>query len=147
MMQHVSFLRGEVTLGQLTAPITTTKLLNSPVLANHEVLIKYVEPLPRSTLQITPATIPPVSSASSTPTRRPSPLYSSTTIVQSPSLHLLVEEWDNVSDKLLPSTSQEKLADVEILAPLRGRDVLCVGKNYKEYAACVTCICTVLRLR
>jgi len=42
MMQHVSFLRGEVTLGQLTAPITTTKLLNSPVLANHD---KYVEPL------------------------------------------------------------------------------------------------------
>jgi 2-keto-4-pentenoate hydratase/2-oxohepta-3-ene-1,7-dioic acid hydratase in catechol pathway len=23
---------------------------------------------------------------------------------------------------------------VEVLAPLRGRDVLCVGKNYKEHA-------------
>jgi 2-keto-4-pentenoate hydratase/2-oxohepta-3-ene-1,7-dioic acid hydratase in catechol pathway len=23
---------------------------------------------------------------------------------------------------------------VDVLAPLRGRDVLCVGKNYKEHA-------------
>ncbi|ORY28180.1 putative hydrolase [Naematelia encephala] len=51
------------------------------------------------------------------------------------SLHVLIEKWDEVSDKLLPGTPQEKVSDVEILAPLRGRDVLCVGKNYKDHAA------------
>lgn len=51
------------------------------------------------------------------------------------SLHELIEEWDNVSEKLLPGSPSENMSDVEILAPLRGRDVLCVGKNYKEHAA------------
>lgn len=51
------------------------------------------------------------------------------------SLHDLIEQWEQVSDKLLPGSPSEKVSDVEILAPLRGRDVLCVGKNYQAHAA------------
>ncbi len=48
-------------------------------------------------------------------------------------LQQLIQQWEGVSDKLLPGTS-ENVSDVEILAPLRGRDILCVGKNYKAHA-------------
>lgn len=50
------------------------------------------------------------------------------------SLHRLIEAWDEVSDRLAPGYPEEPLADVEVLAPLRGRDILCVGKNYKAHA-------------
>lgn len=50
------------------------------------------------------------------------------------SLHHLIAQWDTVKDRLIPGQPEEKVDDVEILAPLRGRDILCVGKNYKEHA-------------
>ncbi|KAK4052954.1 hypothetical protein OIO90_004078 [Microbotryomycetes sp. JL221] len=49
-------------------------------------------------------------------------------------LHELVHEWDLVSSNLLPGTPVESIGSVEVLAPLTGRDVLCVGKNYKDHA-------------
>jgi 2-keto-4-pentenoate hydratase/2-oxohepta-3-ene-1,7-dioic acid hydratase in catechol pathway len=49
-------------------------------------------------------------------------------------LQLLIEDWDTVGERLLPARPEEEVASVEVLAPLRGRDVLCVGKNYKEHA-------------
>lgn len=53
------------------------------------------------------------------------------------SLHLLVAVWGDIGGKVGTTGPVERLADVEILAPLRGRDVLCVGKNYKAHAAYV----------
>ncbi|WVF66958.1 hypothetical protein IAT40_001701 [Kwoniella sp. CBS 6097] len=50
------------------------------------------------------------------------------------SLHHLIEEWDKVWEHLIPGTPVENVSDVIILAPLRGRDVICVGKNYKDHA-------------
>ncbi|KAK6907024.1 hypothetical protein I203_101013 [Kwoniella mangroviensis CBS 8507] len=50
------------------------------------------------------------------------------------SIHHLIEEWDKVHETLIPGTPVENVDDVVILAPLRGRDVICVGKNYKEHA-------------
>ncbi|OCF34080.1 hypothetical protein I317_05647 [Kwoniella heveanensis CBS 569] len=50
------------------------------------------------------------------------------------SLHHLIEEWDKVWEHLIPGTPVENVTDVVILAPLRGRDVICVGKNYKDHA-------------
>ncbi|WVR04154.1 hypothetical protein IAU60_001153 [Kwoniella sp. DSM 27419] len=50
------------------------------------------------------------------------------------SLHHLIEEWDKCWEHLIPGTPVENVSDVIILAPLRGRDVICVGKNYKEHA-------------
>jgi 2-keto-4-pentenoate hydratase/2-oxohepta-3-ene-1,7-dioic acid hydratase in catechol pathway len=47
---------------------------------------------------------------------------------------LLIEDWETVGERLLPARPEEEVASVEVLAPLRGRDVLCVGKNYKEHA-------------
>ncbi|KAM0789789.1 hypothetical protein ACM66B_006641 [Microbotryomycetes sp. NB124-2] len=49
-------------------------------------------------------------------------------------LHELIRNWDAVSSNLLPGTPVEPIGSVEVLAPLTGRDVLCVGKNYKEHA-------------
>jgi 2-keto-4-pentenoate hydratase/2-oxohepta-3-ene-1,7-dioic acid hydratase in catechol pathway len=49
-------------------------------------------------------------------------------------LQLLIEDWETVGERLLPARPEEEVASVEVLAPLRGRDVLCVGKNYKEHA-------------
>jgi len=51
------------------------------------------------------------------------------------SLHDLIEQWEAVSASLLAGRPTERVQDVEILAPLRGRDVLCVGKNYIAHAA------------
>lgn len=48
-------------------------------------------------------------------------------------LHTLIENWEEAKDLLKPSTPVETLDEVEILAPLRGRDVLCVGYNYKKH--------------
>ncbi|WVO20237.1 uncharacterized protein IAS62_001530 [Cryptococcus decagattii] len=45
-----------------------------------------------------------------------------------------VEEWDATNRHLLHGAPMESLDIVEILAPLRGRDVICVGKNYREHA-------------
>ncbi|WVQ83404.1 hypothetical protein IAT38_005545 [Cryptococcus sp. DSM 104549] len=49
-------------------------------------------------------------------------------------MHQLIEEWDATHKHLLRGAPMERLDMVEILAPLRGRDVLCVGKNYKDHA-------------
>ncbi|GAA5838815.1 hypothetical protein JCM11251_006748 [Rhodosporidiobolus azoricus] len=49
-------------------------------------------------------------------------------------LHELIRDWDQVSDNLLPGSPVEAIGSVEVLAPLTGRDVLCVGKNYKDHA-------------
>lgn len=46
----------------------------------------------------------------------------------------LVEEWDATHRHLLHGAPMESLDIVEILAPLRGKDVICVGKNYREHA-------------
>lgn len=46
----------------------------------------------------------------------------------------LIEEWDAAHRHLLHGAPMESLDIVEILAPLRGRDVICVGKNYREHA-------------
>lgn len=46
----------------------------------------------------------------------------------------LIEEWDATHRHLLHGAPMESLDIVEILAPLRGRDVICVGKNYREHA-------------
>ena len=48
-------------------------------------------------------------------------------------LHTLIENWEEVHDKLLTGTPVEKLEEIEFLAPLRGRDVLCVGYNYRNH--------------
>jgi 2-keto-4-pentenoate hydratase/2-oxohepta-3-ene-1,7-dioic acid hydratase in catechol pathway len=45
----------------------------------------------------------------------------------------LIENWDEVNGKLLTGTPVEKLEDIQFLAPLRGRDVLCVGYNYRNH--------------
>ncbi|WWD16905.1 hypothetical protein CI109_101337 [Kwoniella shandongensis] len=50
------------------------------------------------------------------------------------SMHHLIEEWDGTHRSLLHGAPVERIEDVEVLAPLRGRDVICVGKNYKEHA-------------
>ena len=56
------------------------------------------------------------------------------------SIHDLIRSWESISQKLdkdLPSSiweSAQPMSEVKILAPLRGRDVLCVGKNYKDHA-------------
>ncbi|ODN76628.1 hypothetical protein L202_05275 [Cryptococcus amylolentus CBS 6039] len=49
-------------------------------------------------------------------------------------MHQLIEEWDATHKHLLHGAPMERLDMVEVLAPLRGRDVICVGKNYKEHA-------------
>lgn len=49
-------------------------------------------------------------------------------------LHELIGDWDAVNASLLPGTPVEQVSAVETLAPLIGRDVLCVGKNYKAHA-------------
>ena len=50
------------------------------------------------------------------------------------SLHELIERWDEVKNSLVHEDGEKvPLADVEFLAPLRGRDVLCVGYNYKNH--------------
>lgn len=56
------------------------------------------------------------------------------------SIHHLIQSWDVLKDSITAADSgnweaAEKLEQVEILAPLRGRDILCVGKNYKDHAA------------
>ncbi|KAL1410575.1 hypothetical protein Q8F55_004588 [Vanrija albida] len=51
------------------------------------------------------------------------------------SLHHLIAAWGDIGGRVAPAGPVERLADVEVLAPLRGRDVLCVGKNYKAHAA------------
>lgn len=48
-------------------------------------------------------------------------------------LHHLIEQWDEVSDRLLPGTPVEQMSAVKLLAPLRGRDVIGVGYNYKAH--------------
>ncbi|GAA5960157.1 hypothetical protein JCM8115_002530 [Rhodotorula mucilaginosa] len=49
-------------------------------------------------------------------------------------LKVLIRDWDAVSASLQPGAGEIDLADVEVLAPVTGRDVLCVGKNYTEHA-------------
>lgn len=49
-------------------------------------------------------------------------------------LRELIEDWDAVSSSLLPGAPEEQVSEVTILAPLPGRDVLCVGKNYVAHA-------------
>jgi hypothetical protein len=48
-------------------------------------------------------------------------------------LHALIENWDKVKDHLVPGTPVEAVESVTVLAPLRGRDVLCVGYNYRNH--------------
>jgi 2-keto-4-pentenoate hydratase/2-oxohepta-3-ene-1,7-dioic acid hydratase in catechol pathway len=52
------------------------------------------------------------------------------------SLYDLIEKWDAISTNLLPvgGVPEEHIDSVEVLAPLTGRDVLAVGKNYKDHA-------------
>lgn len=52
-------------------------------------------------------------------------------------LQRLIEVWDEVAERLIPGYPEEAIEDVEILAPFRGRDILCVGKNYKAHAVWV----------
>lgn len=52
-------------------------------------------------------------------------------------LKVLIRDWDKVSASLQPGAAEVDLASVEVLAPVTGRDVLCVGKNYSEHARCV----------
>ncbi|GAA5876549.1 hypothetical protein JCM3774_003135 [Rhodotorula dairenensis] len=49
-------------------------------------------------------------------------------------LKVLIRDWDKVSASLQPGAAEVDLASVEVLAPVTGRDVLCVGKNYSEHA-------------
>ncbi len=57
------------------------------------------------------------------------------------SVYDLVEEWDKVASDLrpVPGVPLESIQDVQIQAPLTGRDVLAVGKNYKDHARWVKC--------
>ena len=53
-------------------------------------------------------------------------------------IHNLIRSWEELGAQLSHGPrgdSTLKLSDVKLLAPLRGRDILCVGKNYKEHAA------------
>jgi hypothetical protein len=52
------------------------------------------------------------------------------------SLYDLIESWDTISTQLLPvgGVSEEDIDSVQVLPPLPGRDVLAVGKNYKDHA-------------
>ena len=51
----------------------------------------------------------------------------------------VIEEWETLGQEGKTGANgdrtEERLEDVEVLAPLSGRDVLCVGKNYREHAA------------
>ncbi|BGO89865.1 hypothetical protein NBRC10512_005635 [Rhodotorula toruloides] len=49
-------------------------------------------------------------------------------------LKVLIRDWDAVASSLLPSHAVEAISSVEILAPVTGRDIICVGKNYLEHA-------------
>ncbi|KAM0747624.1 putative hydrolase [Meredithblackwellia eburnea MCA 4105] len=49
-------------------------------------------------------------------------------------LQELIANWDLVSTNLLPGSPVEEVENVKILAPLTGRDVLAVGKNYVAHA-------------
>lgn len=58
------------------------------------------------------------------------------------SLNSLIQAWEELEPHLTAARLDDwenarRLDQVEILAPLRGRDVLCVGKNYKDHAALV----------
>ena len=50
-------------------------------------------------------------------------------------LHVLIESWDEFSQSLDSRLDprEENIDCIEVLAPLRGRDVLAVGYNYKEH--------------
>ncbi|KAF9521188.1 hypothetical protein BS47DRAFT_1335302 [Hydnum rufescens UP504] len=48
-------------------------------------------------------------------------------------LYDVIENWDAVSRSLTGGTPQEDIAAVEILAPLRGRDVIGIAKNYLDH--------------
>lgn len=49
-------------------------------------------------------------------------------------LRSLIEQWNEVSDSLLLGRPEEDIVKVHVLPPLPGRDILCVGKNYKAHA-------------
>jgi 2-keto-4-pentenoate hydratase/2-oxohepta-3-ene-1,7-dioic acid hydratase in catechol pathway len=49
-------------------------------------------------------------------------------------LYDLIETWEDVSNTLAPASPQEDVDQVEILAPLVGRDILAIGKNYQAHA-------------
>jgi 2-keto-4-pentenoate hydratase/2-oxohepta-3-ene-1,7-dioic acid hydratase in catechol pathway len=51
-------------------------------------------------------------------------------------LYDLIESWDSRACHLvtIPGVPEEHIDDVEVQAPLTGRDVLAVGKNFKEHA-------------
>ncbi|POY70523.1 A/B superfamily hydrolase [Rhodotorula taiwanensis] len=49
-------------------------------------------------------------------------------------LKVLIRDWDMISTTLQPGQPELDIDTVEILAPVTGRDVLCVGKNYAEHA-------------
>lgn len=49
-------------------------------------------------------------------------------------LKVLIRDWDTVASSLLPSHAVESISAVEIFAPVTGRDIICVGKNYLEHA-------------
>jgi 2-keto-4-pentenoate hydratase/2-oxohepta-3-ene-1,7-dioic acid hydratase in catechol pathway len=52
------------------------------------------------------------------------------------SVYDLIEHWDSCASHLVPvpRAPEEQIDEVEVQAPLTGRDVLAVGKNYREHA-------------
>lgn len=49
-------------------------------------------------------------------------------------LYDLIEDWDSFSKALVRGAPTELIESIQIMAPLRGRDILAVGKNYKAHA-------------
>lgn len=49
-------------------------------------------------------------------------------------LYDLIEHWDDVKDELGTAGDAETIESVQIQAPLTGRDILAIGKNYKAHA-------------
>lgn len=48
-------------------------------------------------------------------------------------LYDIIEDWDLIASGLSRGTPVERLDDVEILAPLVGRDVIAIAKNYRDH--------------
>lgn len=49
-------------------------------------------------------------------------------------LYDIIENWPNIQNQWIRAPYTEDYASVELLAPLTGRDILAVGKNYAEHA-------------
>jgi 2-keto-4-pentenoate hydratase/2-oxohepta-3-ene-1,7-dioic acid hydratase in catechol pathway len=48
-------------------------------------------------------------------------------------LYDLIEHWDTVKERIREGEPRESISDVEIRAPLVGRDILAVAKNYRDH--------------